>query len=442
MLLKAYMTVRLRRKVRRMSRRQIEEYHLRRFRKFVRFVAKRSPYYQRIIEERGIDPARAVVEDFPVLTKQDLIEHFDEISTDPAVTTKRVKAFLARSRDPRELMAGQYRVLHTSGTSGVLCFTVYAPDDWLQGVIHFERLVRLSLRKKKMAFVAATQGHFAGVSMAASPALWLSKIFYPTRLFDINQPTADIVKGLNEWDPRIITGYAGALRMLAEVKEKGELTASPSLLTAGGEPLTKRDQLYIESVFGTHVRNTYAASEHLFMGFDLHHGPGMYLIEDNLIFDLKDDCTLVTNLFNKTLPLIRHRMDDVLRPAPPQLRGYGSYTIIDEVVGRQEEAPVFHNEDGEEDWIHPIVIVEFYVKGLRAFQLHVVDRDSFRFHVVLDPRLNDVEAADVEREIGERLRELLAQKRMGNVRFEIQRVDELGLDPRTGKFRLIVPAVA
>ncbi|MCZ6785663.1 MAG: hypothetical protein O7E54_00720, partial [Planctomycetota bacterium] len=358
------------------------------------------------------------------------------------VNTERVEEFLARSRDPRELMDGKYRVLHTSGTSGVLCTTVYAPDDWLKGVIHFERLVRLSFRKKKMAFVAATQGHFAGVSMAASPALWLSKIFYPTRLFDINQPTADIVKGLNEWDPRVVAGYAGALRMLAEVKEKGELTISPRLLAAGGEPLTKRDQLYIENVFGTHVRNTYAASEHLFMGFDLHHGPGMYLLEDNLIFELKDDCTLVTNLFNKTLPLIRYRMDDVLKLAPPQVRGYGSYTVIDEVVGRQEEAPVFHNEDGEEDWIHPIVIVEFYVKGLKAFQLHIVDRDSFRFHVVLDSHLNDVEAANVEREIGERMRALLTQKRMNNVRFEIHRVDELGPDPKTGKFRLIVPAVA
>jgi hypothetical protein len=53
-----------------------------------------------------------------------------------------------------------------------------------------------------------------------------------------------------------------------------------------------------------------------------------------------------------------------------------------------------------------------------------------------------VRAGEVEGEIASRLRVLLAEKGMGNVRFEIVRVPSLPPDPETGKFRLIVPAGA
>jgi phenylacetate-CoA ligase len=129
-------------------------------------------------------------------------------------------------------------------------------------------------------------------------------------------------------------------------------------------------------------------------------------------------------------------MDDVLVPAPPGNARNGPYRIVKEVVGRSEDAPVFRNEDGREDWIHPIVLVEFYVKGLKAFQVRVIDKTSFRFLAVLDA------GADWDafvRDATARLRALLAEKRMANVTFQLEQVTRLENDPRSGKFRLIVP---
>jgi phenylacetate-CoA ligase len=154
------------------------------------------------------------------------------------------------------------------------------------------------------------------------------------------------------------------------------------------------------------------------------------------MFELREDCTLVTNLFNRTVPLFRYRMDDVLRPAAQQGR-LGPYRIVETLVGRREHAPVFVNARGEKDSIHPIVLAEFYVKGLAAFQFRLTGPDSFRFLAQVE---EGVHAGEVERDIGARLRTLLREKGMDNVRFEIERVASLAPDPETGKFRLIVPA--
>ncbi|MEE8105886.1 MAG: hypothetical protein V3T86_10160 [Planctomycetota bacterium] len=424
-----------------MTRRELEDSHVARFRKLARFVRERSPYYARVMKERGIDPDRCLPRDFPVLTKNEVIENFDEISTDPRVRTDRIAKFLTGSRDARELMDGRFRVLHTSGTSGTVCYSVFDPTEWMQGVMVLERILRAALPPRRVAFIGATQGHFAGVSFAVSPAHWIRGLFYRTRVFDINDPTEKIVAGLNEFKPFAFSGYSGAISMLADQRLAGNLTFSPTRILVGGEPMADRERKRVAGVFGTDVRLNYASSEHLFMGFDLMHGPGMYLLEENLIFELQTDHILVTNLYRKTVPLIRYRMDDVL-PVASRGATWGPYTVVDKVLGRSEEAPVFLNEKGVEDYIHPIVIVEFFVANVKSFQMRLVNKSQFRFHVVLESGLTDAQADAAEAATVMRLKELLAQKNMGNVVFEVVRERALPVDRKTGKFRLIVKAAS
>ena len=89
----------------------------RRFADLAAYVARHSPYYARIMRERGIDPRRATPADFPILTKAAFLEHFDEIVTTPAVRRKRLEEFLGRSRKPADLLDGRYVIVHSSGTS-------------------------------------------------------------------------------------------------------------------------------------------------------------------------------------------------------------------------------------------------------------------------------------------------------------------------------------
>jgi len=421
-----------RRKVVKMSREQLEARNLAKFRELAAFVKRRSPYYARIIEERGIDPAQAVVQDFPVLSKELLMEHFDEISTDPRIRKAPIEKFLAAHRNPRKLMHGRYRVIHGSGTSGRVCYIAYTKAEWMRGVVQFERIVRSGFRKK-IAFVGAIHGHFAAASMAVPAGL--ARLSYRVKMFDVNLPMDEIVAGVQRYKPRILAGYGRVLRGLAEAQQAGRLDIAPAVVINGGEALSGTDRRFIRDAFNkVHVRDAYATTEHLYMAFDLYIPPGFYLIEDELIFEPQEDRTLVTNLFNRTVPLIRHRMDDVFTPAPETEWHNPPYRTIGRIVGRFEHAPVFLNETGEKDSINPHVLGEFQVPGLKQFQFRIVDATSFRFMAVLDKDTN----GEVAQGIRDGLAALLTRKRMRNVQFEVELVDHLPHDPKTGKFRLIV----
>src|SRR5271168_1008097 len=98
---------------RKLARSELQAKQLRKFRRLVANVSRRSPYYAEIIETNGIDPASCVPADFPVLTKATLIQQFDRMATDRRVTRAAVDAFLSRSVDCDDLFLGDYKVVET-----------------------------------------------------------------------------------------------------------------------------------------------------------------------------------------------------------------------------------------------------------------------------------------------------------------------------------------
>ncbi len=420
----------------RMSRSRLEAAQIKKFRQLVAFVLRRSPYYRSVIQDRGIDPQTCVPTDFPILTKENVIEHFDDIVTNPRIKRRDIADFLSQSTDPEELFEGRYHVLHTSGTSGTVGYYIFSHEAWIKGSSHVVRISPLSWRRRT-AFVAATRGHFAGSSLMLTGNHGTNNLFYDVRMFDVGQPLPKIIEGLNKFQPHVLTGYATVLKMLGEAQERGELRIKPIQLGNGGEPLLPEVKSYLERVFRVPVMNVYASSEHLYMGMTLPGVDGMHLLEDDLIFELGANHTCVTNLFNDVMPLIRYHMDDVLVPDTSGHTRY-PFTRVKEIVGRQEDALVFTNQHGADDFIHPIVIVELVVRGLNAWQIVIESKTSFRMRARFGDGLSDKECQQTESRIRETLNAILAEKNMRNVQFEIERVDSLAIDPATGKFRLVM----
>lgn len=420
----------------RMSRAELEAAQLKKFRRLARMAQQRSPYYRQIMRDRGIDPSSCVPADFPVMSKRDVIERFDDIVTDRRITRQRIEDFLARSTDPTELFDGRFHVLHTSGTSGTVGYFVFSHEAWIKGASHVVRAVPLRLRRRT-AFVAATRGHFAGASLMLTGNRGSNRLFFEVRAFDVGRPMPEIIDALNEFQPHNLSGYATILKVLAQAQERGELRIKPAHLGNGGEPLPPDVKAYLERVFGVPVLNGYASSEHLYMAMTLPGSNGMYLMEDDLIFELHSDHICVTNLFNDAMPLIRYRMDDVL---VPDTSGNGRYPFIKikDIVGRCEDSLVFTNQHGKEDFIHPIVIVEFIVSGLKGWQIVLESRTAFRFRALFRDGLSAQDVRRTREQVREKLTAILAEKEMGNVRFEIEEVESLEIDPRSGKFRLVV----
>lgn len=220
--------------------------------------------------------------------------------------------------------------------------------------------------------MGATKGHFAGATMVESTKK-LFPIYSDTQMLDINDPFDEIIKSLNTFQPNILTGYAFALKKLAEAKNRGELK----------------------------------------------------------------DCTLITNLFNKTLPLIRYKSSDILAKIEDS-QNYYPFVKIENVVGRREMSPIFVNDLGQEDFISPHLIVEIFVEGLNAFQVVLESDRSFSFKVQYDKNITNSEKMICQEELKNRLQSILDQKKMTNVKFEIQEVEKLWVDSKTGKFKLIL----
>jgi phenylacetate-CoA ligase len=421
----------------RLTRPQFEAERLLRFRDLVRHAQQHSPYYASIMQKRRIDADNCLPTDFPVLTKRSLMDHFDDIVTDRRITAAGISDFLQYSRDPEEYYLGEFVVLHTSGSSGEVGYFVFSMPDWMRGLAELQRVNPPKLLFSRIAFFGATGGHFGGVSMTVTAR---QDNLYDVATFDINDPLAETLAKLNVFQPHVLGGYATGHKILAEAQLAGRLMIQPEALQSGGEPLSVGDQAWLEEVFGCPCINVYAATESMVMGVARTGDPGMTLFDDDLIFEFAADHFLVTNLFNRTLPLIRYRMSDTLHPTNLQ-SPYGHYPVIEPVVGRNELMPAFRNSQGEIDFISPLVIAEIFIPGVWRFQMRLIDDTAFRFAVCLDTAIDATDRSTAIAATEIRLREILGQKGLDNVQFRVEVVDDIPVDPVTRKFKLVLPKI-
>ena len=434
----------------RMSAEQFQAMKLAKFRQLVRHASASSPYYAQLIRERNIDIERCTPADFPPLTKAILMAEFDRIVTDRRITKRAIADFLTRSHDPTERFLKEFRVIHTSGSSGEVGYFVYSPADWARGSAQALRprrgRNRVQRRRRfarfRIAYYGAIGGHFAGITMMRGAAQGIGRLFMKAAFYEVNNPLPETIAALNEFQPEILAGYTGALTILAAKQREGVLRIAPIAIGTAGEGLGATDKKTLEDAFGCEATNSYGSSEHLMMGSALPGGASMLLSDDDLIYEPFEDHTLVSNLFNYTLPLIRYRMADVLRPVQQKTDPNSPYMEIESLVGRAEMMPRFTNQDGVEDFLSPHTINEIFVAGVSRFQMQLTGSASFRFAVCLDHSLTAPQKAEAVQGVERRLRELLEQKRMGNVRSTVDVVDHIPVNPRTRKFQLIVKAQA
>lgn len=424
-----------------LTRAQLEALKLEKFRKLVRHAQQNSPYYKRIISENAIDVANCTPLDFPILTKSMLVEHFDDIVTDPRISRASVSEFLSHSATPNKLLFDEFHVVHTSGSSGQIGYFVFSEADWARGLAQGPRSSmserKLGFQRPRMAYFGAIGGHFAGVSMISTSQRGILKWLMKLSLNEVNDPLPKIISHLNEFQPHVLSGYTTALKILAEKQLSGELNISPIAVSTGGEAQTAADRELFSRAFNCSIGNGYGCSEHLMMGFSRPDGKTMELYDDYLIYEFFSDHSIVTNLFNFTLPLIRYHMSDIFRPVEED-NSADPYLLIHSLVGRSEIVPRFENRDGVEDFISAFTIIELFLPEVSRFQMRIKSNTSFQFAICLNDDLGEQGQLDAVTATTLRLQEVLAQKLMENVRFEVLVVDDLPVNEKTGKFQLIV----
>lgn len=324
-----------------------------------------SPFYQRF--HKGLE--NRPLSELPVLTKATLMDHFDELVTDPAVKLGAVEAHLAQLKGDERFL-NRYWVCATSGSTGRRGIFLYNQDEWTTVLASYARVyawggVQVGLTKRSRVAVVSTTTPF---HQSARVGTTVQSPLVPTLRLDAASPLAHNVARLNAFQPEALVAYASMARLLAAEQLGGRLAIKPKAVFSASEVLTEEGRRLISEAWGTPPFNVYASTETATIASECEHHQGMHFYEDLVISEVVDeqyrpvqlgeygDKVLVTVLFSRTQPLIRYEMSDSLRLTPAVCPSGRPYVMMDGVQGRSEEVLHLPATFGGKVAIHPNVL--------------------------------------------------------------------------------------
>ena len=360
----------------------------------------RSPFYQRRLRGTGRSAPRLA--DCEPVTKSELMNGFDDWCTDRAITRRSVEAFVADPARLAQPYLGRYCVWTSSGTSGVpgifvqdaQCLAAYDALDLLRlrgGPQAWWPIAAWGLGQR-FAFVAATGGHFAGVvAMQRQRRLAWSTESHAVGIFSIQQPWPSLMRSLQAHEPTVLITYPSAAAALAEQQARGALKLRLAEVWLGGEQLTAAQRQQIGAAFGCPLRNNYGASEFFSIAWECARGR-LHLNSDWLILEPVDQrlqpvaagvpshAVLLTNLANRTQPLLRYRLDDSVCMAPARCACGSAFAAI-EVQGRAEQSLCLRNGRGGEVVLLPLALMTVIEEGAGVTQFQLLQTGSASLQV-------------------------------------------------------------
>ena len=256
---------------------------------------------------------------------------------------------------------------------------------------------------------------------------------------DIKTPLNEWISAVKEFKPNMIIGYPSAIKILAELAEKGDADLHIRRVVSCGEPLGANLRKYMEDIFGAQVINFYGASESLSLGVESDPQEGMLLFDDMNIIEIENGEMYLTCLYNFVQPLIRYRISDSLTLEKPSKDNHYPFTRAVGLLGRNEDILWFNDGNGKREFLHPLAIEGFCIPGLLDYQFRKFAPDAFEMMAeVADDSLQE----EIRSEMLRQMKAILEEKELGYVQFYVNFVPEIIPDPKTGKKRLIITEAA
>jgi phenylacetate-CoA ligase len=418
-----------------------------------------SPFYRRRVGRRhAADPALA---DFRPVTKHELMQHFDEWATDRQITRASVEAFL---RDPKHLAAaylGRYLVWTSSGTTG-------EPGIFVQdapALAAYDAIDALRLRTdrpglasgpawtlaQRFAFVGATGGHFAGNASIARLQRLVPPVVRPfappLQVFSVLLPLRKLATELQAYAPTVLITYPSCAAALALEQAAGRLHLTLAETWLGGEQLSDEQRRLIVGAFGATLRNNYGASEFFSIAWECAEGH-LHLNNDWVVLEPVDeklrpvppdrqaDSVLLTNLANRTQPLVRYCLGDRVRQVSAACACGSGFPRID-VEGRADDTLVLDDAEGRPVTLLPLALCTAVEEGAGVAQFQVLRRTSTRLELRLEATQPEPEAASAAARAA--LSKFLRVHGLRNVRVAASS-DEPVRQARTGKLLRVTSA--
>ena len=411
------------------------------FRRLLSYVWEHSLFYRDYYSSHGLrekDLAEIAVQDLPFLTKKTLMENFDAAVTDLRLRKKELEHWIENIRDPYAFYYDDLIVLHSSGSSGNIAIFAYDREAWqvmnTTVAAYLPPPERGLHGRSRVATYLAAHGHFAGVTAN----VLLPRSSYEVVILSLLDATERVVERLNEFQPDRLGGYSSSVVMLAELAIQGDLRICPQTVIVSGDLLTQGMERKIREAWNAPIHVVYAASESIYLGIRGPNQSDMTVMDQLNILEVLDPDnrpvmqgeagrTVLTNLFNRTLPILRYELGDYVA------RGRGArhsgLDTIGDIRGRVNDALPVVLENGAQDTIHPIILSEFFTAGLEIIQFISRRPD----HV----EINYVATEDIDSNVRREFQRILDMKGALRTTFESHRVPQIAVDQQTGKLHLV-----
>lgn len=355
-------------------------------RDLVAYASRHSPFYR---ERFGgeIAPHEVELTRLPPTDRAVITAHFDDVLTRRDVTLEALEAHLASlshgtGARADALLHDGLRVMTSGGSSGKRGVFVYDRAAWrvaLAGVLRWTDMMGLRPRlprRRRVAAIGAPDAKHMTFRMAVGMDFGLHDVVRVAA----TEPLDAIVRALSAHQPEFMNSYPTVLAMLAEEQLRGRLSLRPEGLCTSSELRTPEMTARIREAFGVTPFDCLGMTETGITAVDCREHAGLHVFEDLCVYEVVDEANhavpsgtpgarvLVTNLFNRTLPLIRYEITDLVTLDARPCSCGSPFARLTALEGRSDDILVLPGLTRETVSLHPI-----HVRGVMSATPEVLE---------------------------------------------------------------------
>lgn len=417
----------------------------------VRHAAIHSPYYRERFA--GIDLSDDLdLAALPRLDKATMLDRFDELVTDRRLTLAGVEQHLTGTEgaDPNTdpMLLGEYRAMASGGTSGHRGVFVYGRADWTETLaglaLCWSAYLGFAPRLPRRRFATISADHPLHITGRWNRSTDVGLHRY-LRL-DARAPIGDLVEALNTFQPQGLNAYPSIAALLAERQLAGELRIAPDVIGTSGEVMTAEMKSQILAAFGRTPFNCFGATEAGYIAVECDRHSGLHVFEDQVQLEVVDDeyrpvppgepgsRLLLTNLFNRTQPLIRYELNDLVTVSPDPCPCGRPSRLLETVEGRSDDVLELPSSTGGTIKVHPVTL-RSPLAGVGALSEYriVYGAGELRVEAVLAGAVGRQACDEIETGLGA----ALAKRGVRVPPIRVQSVVAVPRHPRSGKQKAI-----
>ncbi len=379
------------------------------------------------------------------MNKQEMMANFNEAVSDPRLTLAALKEHTTDLRRD-ELLAGEFRIASTSGTSGVKAYFCFSRREWRANMAAYLRTagalgINPRLPRWKIAQLTASGPLHLTYRLATTVDIGAHR----TIRLNVSDAASSLATALGRFRPDAVTGYPSVMAMLADEQLAHRLNIEPTHCAVTAEQCTPDMRNRIEQAWGIQPFNIYATTETGgVLAFECSAHNGMHIFEDRVLLEVVDsdghpvpdgtpgERLLLTNLDNLVQPIIRYELDDMLTvDSAPCSCGRTTRRVV-AIEGRASNIICFEAPDGTPIPIHPSHLLEHIGEQPWVRQWQVTYRPGkLDMAVVLQPG-SESDSPSIIQSLEQRIRDAGAEP----PHIRVLLVDEIQR-PSSGKHALV-----